>query len=250
MFDQLVESTKQRQGRRASRYFVVTVLIYAVAVLILAAGTIIGFSPVLAEGYSLKALLVPPPPTGPPPRAVIQNNNRATPAVNIFAPPTSELDRILPATEAARYPIAVAGQVVPGAPPGAGGGGYPPGPGETGDPVPPPPRPTPKIEPPSAPEINQTPRRVSGEVLQGKALRKVKPAYPAIARSIHANGPVQVMVMIAEDGRVIEATAISGNPVLRRAAVEAARQWLFTPTTLSNVPVKVQGLLTFNFIME
>ena len=87
-------------------------------------------------------------------------------------------------------------------------------------------------------------------MLQGKAVRKVVPVYPAIGRSIRATGPVQVMVLIAEDGRVIGASAINGNPVLRSAAVDAAWHWLFTPTTLNNVPVKVQGLLTFNFILE
>jgi protein TonB len=98
--------------------------------------------------------------------------------------------------------------------------------------------------------VSQSPRKVLEGVLQGKAVRKVKPAYPTIARTIRASGPVQVMVVIAEDGRVIEAAAINGNPVLKSAAVEAARQWLFTPTTLNNIPVKVQGLLTFNFVLE
>lgn len=85
---------------------------------------------------------------------------------------------------------------------------------------------------------------------EGIAIRKPKPVYPIIARQIRASGPVQVLVTISEQGRVIEATALSGHPSLRGVAVEAAREWLFSPTRLNHMPVKVQGVLTFNFVLE
>jgi TonB family protein len=91
---------------------------------------------------------------------------------------------------------------------------------------------------------------VSGGVLQGKAIKKVQPSYPPIAKAARASGPVQVQVTISETGEVIEATVISGHPLLREAALQAARQWLFQPTELSAVPVKVQGILTFNFTLS
>jgi TonB family protein len=91
---------------------------------------------------------------------------------------------------------------------------------------------------------------VSGGVLQGKAIKKVQPPYPPIARAARASGPVQVQVTISETGEVIEASVISGHPLLRDAALQAARQWLFHPTELSAVPVKVQGILTFNFTLN
>ena len=50
--------------------------------------------------------------------------------------------------------------------------------------------------------------------------------------------------------RVIEAGVITGHPLLRDAALQAARQWVFKPTELSGVPVKVQGVLTFNFTLQ
>jgi TonB family protein len=90
---------------------------------------------------------------------------------------------------------------------------------------------------------------VSGGVLQGKAIKKVQPPYPPIAKAARASGPVQVQVTISETGEVIEASVISGHPLLREAALQAARQWLFQPTELSAVPVKVQGILTFNFTL-
>ncbi len=88
---------------------------------------------------------------------------------------------------------------------------------------------------------------VSGGVLQGNALKKPQPPYPPVAKAAKASGPVQVQITISEEGKVIDAAAISGHPLLRDAALEAARQWEFKPTELSGVPVKVQGVLTFNF---
>jgi protein TonB len=87
----------------------------------------------------------------------------------------------------------------------------------------------------------------SGAVLRGRAIKKVQPSYPSIARAAGVSGTVQVQVTISEAGHVIEATAISGHSLLRDAAAQAARQWVFDPTKLSGVPVKAQGILTFNF---
>src|SRR6185369_11863845 len=52
---------------------------------------------------------------------------------------------------------------------------------------------------------------------------------------------------VDEDGNVISARAISGHPLLKDAAVAAAREWVFEPTTLSGTAVKVIGTITFNF---
>jgi TonB family protein len=61
---------------------------------------------------------------------------------------------------------------------------------------------------------------------------------------------VQVNVTIDENGNVTAAEAVSGHPLLRDAAIEAARQWQFKPTSLGGEAVKVQGLLTFNFTLQ
>jgi periplasmic protein TonB len=80
------------------------------------------------------------------------------------------------------------------------------------------------------------------------AISKPRPPYPPIARAARASGAVVIQVVISEDGRVEQAEILSGHPLLRDAALQAAKQWLFKPTLLSGVPVKVQGALTFNFI--
>jgi protein TonB len=105
------------------------------------------------------------------------------------------------------------------------------------EPPPPPPKPT-----PHAP--------ISGGVLNGKAVHLVQPPYPAIARSAHASGQVVVQVLIDENGNVVAAHATSGHPLLQGAAVNAARSSKFTPTKLSGQPVKVNGVIIYNFVAQ
>lgn len=103
--------------------------------------------------------------------------------------------------------------------------------------------------PPAAPK--PTPHApISGGVLNGKAVRLVTPPYPAIARSAHAAGQVTVQVLIDENGNVIAAHAASGHPLLQAAAVAAARASKFTPTKLSGQPVKVNGVIIYNFVAQ
>jgi periplasmic protein TonB len=116
--------------------------------------------------------------------------------------------------------------------------------GDDAPPPPPPPKPTPEATP--VPKMI----KVSLGVLPGNAINKVQPQYPPIAKAARASGAVQIQVTISEEGRVIEASVISGHPLLRDAALQAAKQWTFKPTQLSGVPVKVQGILTFNFTLQ
>jgi len=92
------------------------------------------------------------------------------------------------------------------------------------------------------------PKMVSGGVLNGKATSLPKPTYPAAARAVHASGAVSVQVVISESGGVISASAVSGHPLLRAAAEQAARGAHFSPTLLSGQPVKVSGVITYNFV--
>lgn len=112
--------------------------------------------------------------------------------------------------------------------------------------------PTPRVVSPSQTANVEAPKKimVSGGVLQGSAIKKVQPPYPPIAKAARASGAVQVQVLISETGEVIDATVIAGHPLLRDAALQAARQWAFKPTELSGVAVKVQGILTFNFSLN
>lgn len=88
---------------------------------------------------------------------------------------------------------------------------------------------------------------ISSGVLNGKATVLPKPVYPATARAARASGQVSVSVLINEKGSVISASAIGGNPLLREAAVEAARKARFAPTKLSGKPIKVVGAIVYDF---
>ena len=103
-------------------------------------------------------------------------------------------------------------------------------------------KPTPK---PSVEPKRTTP--VSLGVINGKATYLAKPPYPQAARQMGVSGAVNVQVLIDENGNVVSATAVSGHPLLRNGAVNAARQSRFTPTFLSKQPVKVTGVIVYQF---
>jgi len=102
--------------------------------------------------------------------------------------------------------------------------------------------------PPPEPKAPRAP--ISGGVLNGKAISLPKPPYPQIARAAHAAGTVVVQVLIDENGNVVSAHAVSGHPLLQAVAVQAARQARFSPTKLSGQPVKVTGVIQYNFVAQ
>jgi len=249
MFDKLVESSKEGQGRRKGRYIVVTTLIYITAIVVSAIATIFSFDPVLGKEFFLMGVAPPPPYEAQPAKSLKENDVRRTvlpgkfPPVKIddYPPVINELsNKMVRSDRFAQVWGDRFDNLGPGAPRI-----------DNGEPPPAPPRPKPTVTPPPVNEVkSQETRKVSEPVLQGKAIRKIVPPYPEIAKKIRASGPVQVLVTISEEGRVIEATALNGHPALRHSAVSAAEQWFFSPTYLGRVPVKVQGVLTFNFVLQ
>jgi TonB family protein len=93
-------------------------------------------------------------------------------------------------------------------------------------------------------------RTVTGGVLDAKAISKPQPPYPALAKAARAAGVVTVQVTVDETGHVVSATPVSGHPLLHAAAVEAAKQARFAPTVQDGEPVRVSGVLTYNFLAE
>ncbi len=102
--------------------------------------------------------------------------------------------------------------------------------------------------PPLPPKKPDPPKQISGGVLNGKATSLPKPPYPPAARAVRAAGAVNVQVLIDENGNVVSANAVSGHPLLKAAAVAAARSAKFSPTKLSGQAVKVSGVITYNFV--
>jgi protein TonB len=91
---------------------------------------------------------------------------------------------------------------------------------------------------------------VSGGVLNGKAITLPAPIYPDIARRAGTFGVVEVEVVIDINGKVISAKATSGPALLQQAAERAARLARFNPTLLSGQPMRVSGVISYNFTMQ
>ena len=91
---------------------------------------------------------------------------------------------------------------------------------------------------------------ISSGVLNGKAISLPAPAYPDIARRAGAAGVVEVEVVIDITGKVISAKATSGPVLLRQSAEIAAKMARFNPTLLSGQPMRVSGVISYNFTLQ
>jgi protein TonB len=140
--------------------------------------------------------------------------------------------------------VGVTGGVPGGVPGGASGGilggilgGIP-----SAAPPPPPPA---KKEPPKI----TGPVTVGGRVQSAKLIRNPQPVYPQIARQARISGTVELAAIIGEDGHIQELHVVSGHPLLRQAALDAVKQWVYQPTTLNEQAVKVSTTIDVIFTL-
>ena len=106
---------------------------------------------------------------------------------------------------------------------------------ETAPPPPPPPPPPPTV------------RRVGGDIRPPQKVTDVAPVYPPLARAARVEGIVILEAVIGEDGGVRDVRVLRSVPLLDGAAMEAVRQWRFTPTLLNGEPVPVVMTITVAF---
>ena len=173
----------------------------------------------------------PPPPPPPPAPAAPQPKMEPGPVTNPNAAPIEAPKEIKP--ETGLPSVGVPGGVEGGVPGGVVGGvvgGLPEAP-------PPPPPPT-------------APVRVGGAIRAPTKVRDVKPVYPPIAQSARVSGVVIIEATIGADGRVKDAKVLRSIPLLDQAALDAVKQWQFTPTLLNSVPVPVIMTVTVNFTLQ
>jgi protein TonB len=108
--------------------------------------------------------------------------------------------------------------------------------------------------PPDLVKATPVPTRPSvlkvSQILNSKAVSKPVPLYPQIAKLAGVQGTVMVEILLDEQGRVISATAKNGPAMLREAARQAALLARFTPTQLNGEPVKVSGVISYNFTLR
>jgi protein TonB len=271
MFDSLVESGSHTDDlARKGSFFLGTMVVYAVVLVAVAVLSVYLYNDSIPDpSLELLTLVAPvpmqqddtpkhqdePKPAAKqePTVAMVKDMAVIAPVTknNEIAPPTA---KVVPTNKTLNVQIGdrdvgdvnavPTGPVgVPGGSGGGGGGGGGTAPVVKSEDEPPPPPPAPKPEPPKK-------TVVSGGVLNGKAISKPQPAYPPIAKAARAQGTVTVQILVDESGRVVSASAVGGHPLLQQAAVAAARQARFSPTLLSGQPVKVSGVITYNFVLQ
>ena len=274
MFETLVESGSHKDDlARKGSFLLGTLVVYGIVLVAVGILSVYLYNANLPDTSLELTTLVAPVPSAPEPEVKPEQKQEQKPEAKTAEPQVSmrqEISMIMPpdmsknrevakaeTKEIARnVPVVLGNRDVDAAPSAASVGPIGPavssgsGTGTGTGPVvrsddeapPPPPKPTP---PP--PKKNVT---ISGGVLNGKAVSKPAPAYPAIAKAARASGTVTVQITVDESGRVVSATPVSGHPLLQQAAAGAVRNWRFTPTLLSGQPVKVTGVVTVNFNLQ
>jgi TonB family protein len=89
--------------------------------------------------------------------------------------------------------------------------------------------------------------RVGGQIKAPIKITDVRPVYPPLAQSARVSGTVTIEATIDTDGTVIDAKVVKSIPLLDQAALDAVRQWVYTPSQLNGVPVPVLITVTVNF---
>jgi protein TonB len=194
--------------------------------------------PLVRDSVAYVPVSVTPPPPPPPPPAIAAahpSHPSVAPAADVF--PLKAPDSITPEPPAFA-PVGRVNEGLGGAPNDIGGDpdGVP-----GGTPFAPPMPPT--VRPPKPTE----PLRVGGGIIAPRKTRDVAPVYPPIAVVARAEGIVVLEAVIAEDGSVRDVRVLRSVALLDQAAMDAVRQWHFTPTLLSGQPVPVVMTVTVNF---
>ncbi|HKR13578.1 MAG TPA: energy transducer TonB [Pyrinomonadaceae bacterium] len=109
----------------------------------------------------------------------------------------------------------------------------------------------PTNNPPAATQVPATttgpePQLVTTGSLSGRESKRVTPVYPQVAKNTGIAGTVRVFAIVDENGK-IWITNSEGPTLLRRAAEDAARNWLFPPSTFAGKPVRLAGYIDFDF---
>ena len=181
-----------------------------------------------APWQKIDSVIIPIEPTPPQPPPPIQHDDSIRPLANPDAAPTVAPDGVAPEKpiepgwENREAPIGVV----------------------VGDPDPR------VIVPPPPPQVGeQAPIRVGGTIRQPQRVRDVQPSYPPIAQAARVQGIVIIEATIGIDGRVVNARVLRSVPLLDDAALDAVRQWEYTPTLLNGVPVPVIMTVTVQFTL-
>lgn len=269
MFTNLIESASHtREFKRRSSFFLITVATYAVILFAAGIASVYAYDAQLESQTSSLELLSWVPPVNAAPKPIRENHS---PVVRRSTPTTAPVDRSITVSErTALIPPVNDTRVVPDNV-GVKASDIPVAVGPvrlSNRNVDPPFDPltksgcvtctdTPTVvrvetdsKPPEPPAVKPKTERVTSIVLTSKAISLPPPAYPAMARQMRLQGPVNIQILVDEQGKVVSAQIVSGHPILSPSAKEAALRARFTPTVLNGQAVKIQGVITYNFVLQ
>jgi protein TonB len=92
--------------------------------------------------------------------------------------------------------------------------------------------------------------RVGGSIRAPQKVHNVNAVYPPEAQDARVQGVVIIEAKIGADGSVAEAWVLRSIPMLDHAALDAVRQWRYSPTLLNGVPVPIICTVTVNFSLQ
>ena len=234
--DELMSDVRRRRGPLGTA---LSILAHAALVVAVVALPLLMDTPLPETNGAVRAFfatpleLAPPPPPPPPPapaaRAAVKAQAPVVERKDAFVAPIETPTEIIP-EDGLDFGIegGVAGGVEGGVPGGVVGGiigGLPEAP-----PAPAPP-----------------PVRVGGQIKEPTKLKAVPPVYPDAAVEARIEGVVILECLISPQGRVKDINVLRGVPLLEEAAIDAVRQWVYTPTLVDGVPVPVLMTVTVRF---
>jgi protein TonB len=236
LFEDLIESDRVAHKTQQAKTWPVSLALHAVFTVAIIVVPLLqsGLLPEPAsavKAFFVEPMAAPPPPPPPPPPAP-----KAAAAPKMMAPILEDDSFVAPVVEELLPEEGldlgaeggVEGGVAGGVPGGVIGGivgGLP------AAPTPPP----------------QKAIRVGGQIKQPKKLKDVAPVYPDIAKQARVQGVVILECTISPQGKVTNVKVLRGVPLLNDSAMDAVRQWVYTPTLLNGVPVPVIMTVTVNF---
>lgn len=236
LFEDLIESDRVAHRTQQSKTLPVSLLLHTVAAALIVIVPLLSADQLPDPASAVKAFFVepmaapapPPPPPPPAPRPANAPKIVPKPIVeNQFVAPVEVPEEITPEESIDMGVEGGAGGVEGGVPGGVVGGivgGLPDAP------------------PPPVQAV-----RVGGQIKEPKKLKHVAPIYPDIAKQARVQGVVILECTISPQGKVTDVKVLRGIPLLDQAAIDAVKQWVYTPTLLNGVPVPVIMTVTVNF---
>jgi protein TonB len=236
LFEDLIESDRVAHRTQQSKTLPVSLLLHTIAAALIVIVPLLSADQLPDPASAVKAFFVepmaapapPPPPPPPAPRPANAPKIVPKPIVeNQFVAPVEVPEEITPEESIDMGVEGGAGGVEGGVPGGVVGGivgGLPDAP------------------PPPVQAV-----RVGGQIKEPKKLKHVAPVYPDIAKQARVQGVVILESTISPQGKVSDVKVLRGIPLLDQAAIDAVKQWVYTPTLLNGVPVPVIMTVTVNF---